>query len=112
MTSMGVGTRATGSLEEAISRFIEHLRSERRLSPETLRAYTGDLEQWRTALSDLGFETLSALGEDLTATHIRSHLAKLHSTHEKSSLLRKLSSLRSFLRYFRRRGELARDVGS
>lgn len=100
------------SFADAITRFLEHLRSERRLSPETLRAYESDLGQWRVALTEQGIETLDHIGNDLSPLQLRAYLAKLHATHEKSSMLRKLSSLRSFLRYFRRMGLLKRDVGA
>lgn len=84
--------------KEAVQRFLAHLRHERALSDETLRAYAGDLGglgeyfSAKTAMSD------PALGE-LTADVLRGYLASVHSRLEKSSQARKLSAFRSFYAY-------------
>ena len=38
---------------EVIAKFIEHLKFEKRYSPHSLIAYTGDLKQWATYLNEL-----------------------------------------------------------
>lgn len=82
--------------------FLDHLRYERSFSDETLRAYTGDLEQFRQfAGSQLA--TADPVVADITQDLIRSFLASFHSRLEKSSRARKLSTLRSFYRFLNER---------
>lgn len=86
--------------------------AERRLSPNTHRAYATDLADWCADLRERGFQELEKLGTELKPLHIRSYLARLHSTHERSSVSRRLSSIRSFLRFCRRRDLILRDIGT
>lgn len=100
------------TLDEAITRFLTYLQVHRRASPHTLRAYRLDLEDWGGSLrSGLGITRIRDLGEKLEATHIRSYLAALHDSHERSSLCRRLAAIRSFLRFLRKGGMINRDVG-
>jgi len=83
---------------ECTNLFLSHLRHERSFSDETLRAYTGDLDQFRQ------FVCMKIQAEDLTLPDIsedliRSFLASFHTRLEKSSRARKLSTLRSFYRF-------------
>lgn len=55
--------------------------------------------------------TLDALSERLEPSHLRSYLSELHDSHERSSICRRLSAIRSFLRFLRSREWLKRDVG-
>lgn len=101
------------TMEEAISAFLDYLRIHRRASPHTLRAYEGDLEHWRASLrSRSALTRVGELGERLEAGHLRSYLATLHDSHERSSISRRLSAIRSFLKYLRKRGVISRDVGT
>lgn len=84
---------------------------QRGYSPETLRAYRSDLEQWRVFLQkDHGIESLEDLKTRLDPAVIRTYLASLYETHEKTSIGRKLSSIRSFFRFARKRGWLESDM--
>lgn len=83
---------------EASARFLSHLRHERGLSAETLRAYASDLEQFREHMNDaagIGELKLSQVNADV----IRGYLAALHKTRKKTSRARKLSTLRSFYHF-------------
>lgn len=85
---------AAPPLPEAVDRFIEHLRSERHLSPHTQANYQRDLER----LSDLEIQG-NALGK-IDALAIRSQLAVLHrSGLSGKSLQRWLSALRTFFNF-------------
>jgi integrase/recombinase XerC len=99
-------------LVEAIQKYLEVLEIQRKLSPNTLRAYASDLEEWSAAMGELGLGDLVAFDRGLKPLHLRSYLAKKIATHEKTSLCRKLSAIRSFLKYARSEAWLSRDVGS
>ena len=82
-------------------RFIEHLRVERQLSPETLKNYARDLEKVRQELNRL--ESQSWLG--VTDKPLRRAIAELHADGLSGrSLQRMLSALRSFYKYLNREG--------
>lgn len=101
-----------GSLDDAIASFLTYLQVHRQASPHTLRAYELDLGHWSGALRlRHAITRVSELGERLEAAHIRSYLAALHGSHERSSLCRRLAAIRSFLRFLRKRGAISRDVG-
>jgi integrase/recombinase XerC len=85
-------------MQTAISRFLFHLRNERNLSPETLRAYQGDLAQFADFASQGGKVPVSPPGIDRNL--LRSFLSDLlrHGT-DPVSIARKASSLRTFFKY-------------
>jgi len=99
-------------LLDAIEKFSEVLEIQRKVSAHTLRAYRGDLLEWAKEMETMGFAELSALDRGLKPLHLRSYLAKRVETHEKASLCRKLSAIRSFLKYARMEGFLTRDIGA
>jgi integrase/recombinase XerC len=98
-------------LVDAIVNFLEVLEIQRKVSRHTLRAYRGDLDDWAAAMRKIGFADLAALDRGLKPLHLRGYLAKKIGTHEKSSLSRKLSAIRSFLKHARRENWLTRDIG-
>ena len=82
---------------EAIAKFIEHLKFEKRYSPHSLIAYEGDLKQWLLFLHS-EYE-VSALNE-VNASFIRSWLVSLmESGLEARSVNRKITTLKSFYKY-------------
>ena len=85
-----------------IARFIEHLRSERRSSPHTVRSYASDLEQFRVFLED--YDPKAAGSPRTVGTMaVRAFLASLHGRGVgRLSAARKLASIRSFFRFLRR----------
>lgn len=92
-------------LKDDLASFLQHLKYERNLSPHTLRNYSSDLEQFRTHL--LGVEKR----EDIAASEvdrltIREWMASLHGDHKKTSVARKLASLRTFFQFLIREGKL------
>lgn len=98
-------------MQELISRFDHHLAVERNVSPHTRRAYLQDLEEFRTFLS----EELKWSGEEqaqrIDKLVLRRYLALLHKRCRKSTIGRKLSSLRSFFRFLVREGVLVANPG-
>ena len=85
----------------ALDAFRDHLRSEKRSSEHTLRAYLHDVTELGTfARQLLGRE---ARVEELDVIVCRSYLASLHGRNDASTIGRKLSSLRTFFRLLVRR---------
>src|SRR5262245_34502903 len=81
--------------------FLRHLRTERNLSPHTVRAYGGDLDRF---IAFVGGEA-KLLGPEVNVAFIRRFLSKLHAdSYQKSSMARMLACLRTFYDYFLRRG--------
>src|SRR6202051_389877 len=90
-----------------MTRWLSHLRSERRLSPKTLEAYARDVRQ---CLGFLGEHwgapvTLSRLAA-LEATDVRAFMA-MRRAHDIGgrSLMRALAGLRSFARFLEQEGK-------
>ena len=77
--------------------FIQHLKTERNASPQTVRSYFSDLEQ---LFDFLGETDLASVDHQMLRQYI-AHLMKLNV--KKSSIARKLSSIRSFFAYLNRK---------
>ena len=92
-------------MQQAVEKYLEYLRSVRNSSPHTVLNYGKDLEQFTAYLSPPG-EKVPPLGE-ITHQVIREYVGHLHSLGlQKSSIARKLASLRSFFKYCVREGKL------
>jgi len=99
------------TIEAAIQEFLRYLESQRRSSPQTIRAYSSDLKQWNQDLSLRRITVLADLSAQLDPKHLRAYLADLYGSHEKSSICRKLSAIRSFLKFLRQQKWVDRDIG-
>lgn len=92
-------------LEEYLQQFLEHLRYERNVSTHTLRNYSSDLEQFRDHLASIG--ALKIKVTEIDHLTIREWMAALHSLNKKkTSIARKLASLRTFFQFLVREGVL------
>jgi integrase/recombinase XerC len=93
-------------LEEYLRQFLQHLRYERNVSDHTLRNYSSDLEQFRDHLTRIG-RTGQIHVADIDHLTIREWMASLHSLNKKkTSIARKLASLRTFFQFLVREGVL------
>ena len=100
-----------------ISQFIHYLSIEKNASPHTCRGYLKDLEEFERFLKDSG-TSLSSRGEvrmeNVDRLAIRKYLSFLHRRNKKSSIARKISTLRSFFKYlvkeYTRRSGIFRKV--
>ena len=91
-----------------VLQFVRHLEKDRGLSPHTVRAYRSDLQAFlRFAAEHYGKNEASP--EEVDHYLIRSYLAELHSTSKRTSINRKLSSLRSFFRYLLKNGVISAE---
>lgn len=87
--------------------FLEAQRVERGLSPHTIRAYEGDLRAFFEHVAPLG----ATHAERVEVRHIRRYLADHIDALARSTLARRLSALRSFLRWCAKEGRCAQNVG-
>ena len=100
-------TKRTSPYFEAVDRFLAYLRDQRRVSPQTLRAYESDLAQFGAFLSEehSGGPAPGPAGIDALA--VRGFVARLHrSGLGRSSVARKLSAVRSFMENAVREGRI------
>jgi integrase/recombinase XerC len=94
-------------MKAAIEKFLGYLRSVRNASPHTLRSYEADLEQFLAYISPPGGQPTPLAQIDHRL--IREFLGYLHDRQlQKSTMARKLASLRSFFKFCAREG-LVRD---
>ena len=93
-------------MEDAIRAFVTFLEVERGASRETIRNYQSDLRQFCSFMSTFRPTPATALSpDDVDSFAIRSYLAWLDRKGEKkSSLARKLATLRSFYRFLTEEG--------
>lgn len=100
-------------MRDLIVRFDRHLADERNVSEHTRLAYRRDLEAFCRFLETL--PEMTGAGSGMVARIdqlvLRRYLAKLHKTHKKSSIGRKLAALRTFFRYLVREGVLKVNPG-
>ncbi|MFO0576839.1 MAG: tyrosine-type recombinase/integrase [Polyangia bacterium] len=103
---------ATATSDEAplsplVAAFIEHIRDERRLSPETVRAYVTNVREFLDFLDARpgrpGQPGRALAATDLDLVAIRAFLASRHAHDEAVTIGRKLSALRCFLGFLKRR---------
>lgn len=103
------------SIQNMIGSFIETLASEKGYSDNTCRAYMNDLMEFTSYASGGRLQDNEHDGEnkrddklfmveDVNHLMIRGYLGFLHKRNKKKSIARKLSALRSFLRYLVRLG--------
>ena len=84
-------------MKKLIEHFLVYLRAEKDVSPHTIKAYTRDLREF-DAFIDKKPKSIDNLD-------IRTFLASLHHRNlKKSSISRKLASIRSFFKYLHREG--------
>ena len=93
-------------LNDSFDQFFQHLKYERNVSPHTLRNYSSDLDQFRDHL--LKIEKREDIPvEQIDRLTIREWMAELHAADKKkTSIARKLASLRTFFQFLIREGKL------
>jgi integrase/recombinase XerD len=95
-----MGLEAQG-LKEGIEWFLDHLAAERGASPNTVLAYRGDLEKAGQFFSKLELNFWA----ELSAAHISRYESTLGPPLARSSAQRRMSALRSMLKFLKKNGE-------
>lgn len=91
-------------MRTAIAGFLEYLRVERNASPLTEKSYREDLEALAGYLADLNGGDAPPPGE-IQTLDLRGYVAALHEAgYARTTIARRLASLRSFFRYGQREG--------
>jgi integrase/recombinase XerC len=95
-------------MNSALAAFERHLRSERSLSPHTVRAYLGDIGSLLAYASHLG----ASAPHDLGLAELRGWLAVQHEAGAaRTTLARRGAAARAFTAFAHRSGWLAADPG-
>ncbi|MEP7233844.1 MAG: tyrosine-type recombinase/integrase [Ignavibacteriota bacterium] len=110
-----MATRFEKDFSQWLDSFLDHLAHERGASKGTLLTYRADLEEFKKILSD---EKLSLEGSQSDILPLRTYLrvlSEIKTKHGKpivsQSISRKLSTVRSFLRYLTNQGIFAMNAG-
>lgn len=85
-------------MKQLIDKFIEYLQYERNVSPETIREYRRDMQQFAGFLTPPGEQTLPL--EQIDHRVIREYVAFMYDRKlEKASVARRLASMRTFFKF-------------
>lgn len=95
-------------LAELVTAYLSELAHVRRLSSETVRAYRANLVEFLHAVQSRRKQPLTVADLDLWA--VRSFLAAQHGKEKALTTSRKLSALRSFFEYLRRKKLITENV--
>jgi len=98
-------------MRDYLKEFLAYLKLNRHVSPHTVRAYESDITQYLAWVAGDKNRKMSELTPaDLDLTSVRSHLAELNKAGKaRSSVARKLSALRTFVKYLRREELIEHD---
>lgn len=98
-------------MRDHLKAFLAYLKLNRHVSPHTVRAYDSDVSQYLAFVASQSGKKISALGPaDLDMSSVRLHIADLNRAGKaRSSVARKLSGLRTFIKYLRREEVIDHD---
>jgi integrase/recombinase XerC len=99
------------AVRDHLKAFLAYLKLNRHLSPHTVRAYDVDVTQYLAFVAgETGRKVSQLQPADLDMNSVRVHLAGLNSAGKaRSSVARKLSALKTFVRYLRREDVIEHD---
>jgi integrase/recombinase XerC len=85
-------------MKQIIERFIQYMRYERNASPDTIREYRRDIEQFEAFLTPPGEKTMPLANVDHKI--VREYVSSMYDRHlEKASVARRLAALRTFFKF-------------
>ena len=98
-------------MRDHLKAFLAYLKLNRHVSPHTVRAYESDVTQYLAWVAgDRGRKISALTPADLDMTSVRSHMVDLNRAGKaRSSVARKLSALRTFVKYLRREDLIEHD---
>lgn len=88
-------------IRELLEAYLTHLEVSRNASPNTLKAYRTDCEEFLEVMEKCGFDALS-----LDREGVRSYFAAIHRRHSSATVARKLAAVRGMYRFLKRRGDV------
>jgi integrase/recombinase XerC len=99
------------AVRDHLKDFLAYLKLNRHVSPHTVRAYDSDCTQYLAYVAGTTGKKMSQLAPvDLDMTSVRAHIAELNRAGKaRTSVARKLSALRTFVKYLRREDIIAHD---
>jgi integrase/recombinase XerC len=99
------------NMRDHLKSFLAYLKLNRHLSPHTVRAYDNDVTQYLAFVASETGKKLSQLQPaDLGMESVRKHLGDLNTAGKaRASVARRLSALKTFVRYLRREELIAHD---
>ena len=99
------------ALRDHLKSFLAYLKLNRHLSEHTVRAYESDVTQYLAFVASETGKKMSQLAPaDLDMTSVRAHVSRLNSAGKaRASVARKLSGLKTFVRYLRREEVIEHD---
>ncbi|MFC1858035.1 site-specific tyrosine recombinase/integron integrase [Thermodesulfobacteriota bacterium] len=93
-------------VKNLIQSFVESLLAEKGYSEHTYRAYSRDLKEFISYITENHFSGKKFSPDELDSLMIREYLGFLHRKNKKTTIARKLSAIRSFFRYLVKHGVL------
>lgn len=98
-------------MKEELKEFADFLRLNRNTSPHTVRAYESDVSQYLSwTAAEQGGKVSALTPDDLDVASVRTYVAELNRLGQaRTSVARKLSAVRGFVRYLRREGLMEHD---
>ena len=98
-------------MREHLKAFLQYLKLNRHVSPHTVRAYDTDVTQYLAFIaSETGKKMSELTPADLDMTTVRAHVTDLNKAGKaRASVGRKLSALRTFIKYLRREDIIEHD---
>ena len=98
-------------MRDHLKSFLAYLKLNRHVSAHTVRAYDSDVSQYLAFVAAESGKKMSELGPaDLDIYSVRAHIVELNKAGKaRSSVARKLSGLRTFIKYLRREEVIDHD---
>ncbi len=96
------------TFQEALRAYLSFLETERNLSANTTKSYEKDVKHFQGFFAEeKGRERDSLKVEEVTDVDVRRFVVSLYRSHAPSSIARKVSSLKGFFAFLKRRGWLS-----
>src|SRR5262249_41588163 len=102
---------AMSELRRQIGAYLEHLAHERRASPRTVEHYGRDLEGLAVHLETTARRKMDD-AKNLDVADLRGWLGEQARTRASTTVARRISAVKGFFAFLRKRGEVARDPAS
>jgi integrase/recombinase XerC len=103
-------TKQRANIPELFDKYLEYLKNERTSSHYTLTNYSIDLRHWMGFLWQNSQAQLDPLGALTDLTLLRNFLAEQRQKHERSTVARRLSVIKGFLKFLYREEIIEKNI--